>query len=162
MKFIFVINLAATLLLTGLVWTVQLMSNVILTFSSYDDFSNYPIIYMTNYPVIYIILFLILTLPLMGIEGITAIGLAFSPPEKLSRFVVWIGLALVAIGWLITFYLYIPRQGVLIDGFYQEAFEALVSAGWWRTLAWTARSVLVLWMTVKVIGWSASSPKPSI
>ena len=58
---------------------------------------------------------------------------------------IWTGLGLVIVIWASTALLQIPLHNSLGRGLDLEAIEKLVSGNWVRTVAWSMRSILVLW-----------------
>ena len=62
---------------------------------------------------------------------------------------VWLGqiaaLALVLVIWIVTFACYIPAYSRLIQGD-QVMMRRLVAWNWVRTLCWTARAGILLWI----------------
>jgi uncharacterized membrane protein len=144
MKLVLLANLAATLMMTGAIWIVQVVHYPLFSRVGAEGFARYEAEHSA--------LITLIVGPLMLAEAFTAFLLAMQPPENVSYPEVWIGLGLVAVVWLVTFFVSVPQHSILAGGFDQGAYETLVNTNWWRTLAWTARSALVLWMTVKVIG----------
>jgi hypothetical protein len=63
---------------------------------------------------------------------------------------VWLGFALVLVIWIATMTTSVPMHARLGQGADEAALRRLVRTNWIRTLAWTARGVLVLWMLVAV------------
>jgi hypothetical protein len=63
-----------------------------------------------------------------------------------------IGLSLVAVVWLSTALLQMPRHKTLGSGFDRRVWSGLVLSNWVRTVVWSARGMLVLWMTARAIG----------
>jgi hypothetical protein len=62
-----------------------------------------------------------------------------------------IGLSFVAVVRLSTALLQVPRHTTLGSGFDRRAWSELGLSNWVRTIAWSARGVLVLWMTARAI-----------
>ena len=56
------------------------------------------------------------------------------------------GAALVAVIWMSTFFLQVAQHNSLRAGFTVRAHRRLVATNWVRTLAWSARGVLALWL----------------
>jgi hypothetical protein len=88
----------------------------------------------------------------MLVEAATALLLVFRRPEGVPLTAAVIGLALVGVVWLSTALLQVPRHSTLGSGFDYAAWNGLVLSNWVRTVAWSARGLLVLWMTARVIG----------
>jgi hypothetical protein len=86
------------------------------------------------------------------VEAATALLLVFRRPESVSLTAALIGLSLVAVVWLSTALLQVPRHRTLGSGFDRRAWSVLVLSNWVRIVAWSARGVLVLWMTARAIG----------
>jgi hypothetical protein len=89
--------------------------------------------------------------PPMLVELATASLLLFfrSPAIGLAETIV--GLMLVVVIWLSTMFLQVPQHGILSAGFNETAHQFLVNSNWLRTVAWSMRGALVLWMTAKVM-----------
>jgi hypothetical protein len=88
----------------------------------------------------------------MLVEAATALLLVFRRPEGVSLGSAIIGLALVVVVWLSTALLQVPRHTTLGSGFDRGAWSGLVLSNWVRTVAWSARGGLVLWMAGRAIG----------
>jgi hypothetical protein len=83
--------------------------------------------------------------PLMGIEGVTAVVWVWRSPEAVWA---WVGLSLVGVIWVSTAGLQVPLHQRLGRGLELELVNSLVRGNWVRTLAWTARGILVAWVSV--------------
>ena len=90
--------------------------------------------------------------PPMLLEAATAILLVFYRPEGVPFVAALAGLALVVLIWLSTALLQAPRHSGLAHGFDGGTVSGLVLYNWIRTIAWTARGLLALWMTARVVG----------
>jgi hypothetical protein len=88
----------------------------------------------------------------MLLEAATAILLVFYRPEGVPFVAALAGLALVVLIWLSTALLQAPRHSALAHGFDDRTVTGLVLYNWIRTIAWTARGLLALWMTARVVG----------
>lgn len=140
---IVLVNAAATLFMTGVIWLVQivhypLMANV--GASGYREYQNLHEQWITW-----------VVGPPMLVELITAVLLLTHGSSHFSAWKIWAGLALVAVAWLSTAFLQVPCHGLLEDGFDAIAHRRLVSTNWIRTIAWTLRSLLVGWMVYEII-----------
>lgn len=56
------------------------------------------------------------------------------------------GLALVALVWGVTFFVSVPLHAKLDRGFDAGAHRALVAKNWIRTVVWSGRLTIALWM----------------
>lgn len=144
MKYVLLAHLAATLFMVGVVWFVQVVHYPLFARVGPEKFCLYSEAHsrLTTYVVG----------PPMLIEAATALLLVFRRPEGVSLAATLIGLALVAVVWLSTALLQVPRHTALGSGFDQRAWSGLVLSNWVRTVAWSARGLLVLWMADRAIG----------
>ena len=116
-----VANLIATLLMTGVIWFVQIVHYPFFAFYRDEAFSRHA--HRTAYVVTAFLL------------------LIYRPTNPLF----WAGALLVGLIWFSTNFLQIPRHAQLEAGFDQSAPRGLVKSNWLRTGAWTARSALMVW-----------------
>jgi hypothetical protein len=58
-----------------------------------------------------------------------------------------VGLGFVLIIWAVTFVFYIPDYTRLTHGYDAGIVRRLIAWQWIRTVCWTARSALLLWIT---------------
>ena len=78
--------------------------------------------------------------PLMLVEVFTALGLWL---QGLSGPIFDVSLALLAVNWLSTLVIQIPLHGICEQVHSPTAIRRLITTNWIRTLAWSARGVLV-------------------
>jgi hypothetical protein len=137
-------HLAATLYMVGVVWFVQVVHYPLFSRVGPEKFSLYSEAHsrLTTYVVG----------PPMLTEAATALLLVFRRPEGVPLAAALTGLALVVVVWLSTALLQVPRHTTLGSGFDRRAWSGLVLSNWVRTVAWSARGGLVLWMAARVIG----------
>jgi hypothetical protein len=84
----------------------------------------------------------------MLVEAGTALGLFWFPPLGVSTWQLAIGLALLAVIWLSTALVQVPCHKRLSQGFDAATHRRLVGTNWIRTVAWSLRGLLVLWMAL--------------
>jgi hypothetical protein len=132
----FQVQLFATLALTGLIWTVQLVHYPMFGRVHRPDFEEFHRRHASRITWI--------VGPLMPAELVTAILLVAAPPESVPQAIPWIGLALVGVIWLSTAFLQVPQHHRLAKGYDAAAHGFLVRSNWIRTGAWTLRAVLLL------------------
>jgi hypothetical protein len=83
----------------------------------------------------------------MVVEAATATWLAVFPPAAVGRAPTLVGLALVAAVILSTGLVQVPLHAALRDGVASsDTIDRLVRSTRWRTVVWTARSLLAAWM----------------
>ena len=143
LKLILLLNVAATLYMVGLIWCVQIVHYPLFARVGKDSFAAYEAAHSS-------LITLVVGPPMLLEAATTALLLFFrSPAIRLSEAL--IGAALLAVIWLSTMFLQVPQHGVLSAGFDAAAHQFLVNSNWLRTVAWSLRGVLVLWMTAKCL-----------
>ena len=86
-------------------------------------------------------------IPPMLIEAATATLVAVFPPPTIGRPAALAGLAMVAALWLSTLLVQMPLHARLKhEGHTPAIVAALVNSNWVRTILWSARSLLAIWM----------------
>lgn len=144
MPLILLANVTATLLMTGVIWMVQVVHYPLFALVGREQFPAYEYAHSASIT--------LLVMPLMLVELGTAFLLALSPLPGLDRLTPWIGLGLTAATWGVTLFFSIPAHNTLSGGFDAAAHAALVSSNWLRTLAWTAHSGLVIYWLGRLLG----------
>lgn len=84
--------------------------------------------------------------PVMLLEAATAAALVLVPPAGVPAALAWAGAGLLALVWLSTALLQVPLHARLVAGPDRGAVRALVRGNWVRTLAWSARGGVALWL----------------
>lgn len=141
-KILLLVQLAATLALTGIIWLIQIVHYPLFGFVGEEKYRLFHIGHMNRISFV--------VAPLMIVEAISAIMLVFYPPHNTDLRIVWFGIGLVGAIWLSTFLLQVPLHEKLAQGFDSAAHFSLVMTNWIRTVAWSLRAALVLWL-----GWQA-------
>jgi hypothetical protein len=140
---VFLLHVGATLYLVGVIWIVQILHYPLLAGVGVDSYTAYHNLHTSRItPVV---------APAMIVELLTAIYFAFVVFEKVDRSYFLFGLILVLKIWASTFFVQVPLHEKLAVGFDAEIQHRLVLTNWIRTIAWTLRGGLVLWMTWLVI-----------
>ena len=86
-------------------------------------------------------------LPPMLVEAVTATLIAITPPQAIGRPAALAGLAMVAALWLSTLLVQMPLHAQLKHAGHTPAtVAALVQSNWLRTILWSARAMLAIWM----------------
>ncbi len=144
MKPVLLVHLAATLVMVGVIWFVQVVHYPLFAKVSLEGLALYSKAHsrLTTYVVG----------PPMLLEVATAVVLVFYRPEGVPLVAVLAGLALVTLIWLSSALLQAPRHGALGRGFDEKTWTGLVLSNWIHTGAWSARDLLVLWMATRVSG----------
>lgn len=144
LKLLFLAHVGATLLMVGVIWTIQIVHYPLFSAVGADGFATYQIEHSRR--ISYVVV------PLMLFELATAALFVIAPPVSAAPPLLWAGLALVLLIWLSTFALQVPQHTVLSGGFDARAHRLLVGTNWLRTVAWSLRGLLVLWLAARAIG----------
>lgn len=130
------IHAFATLAMVGLIWFVQVVHYPLFARVGTDTYAAYQTSHMSRTSLV--------VGPLMLAELAAAVLILLSASS--SRPLAIAGLILLAIAWLSTFFIQVPRHAILERGYDARAAASLVSTNWIRTIAWTARGILALLM----------------
>ena len=126
------INFIVSLILAGLIWTIQLVHYPSFHFISKDKFSSFMSFHVKS------ITFLVG--PLMMIELITAIYLVLFRYNILSL----LSIITVLFIWLSTILLSVPCHNKLAKAYDKKIIDRLVLTNWPRTVMWTVKAGLSL------------------
>lgn len=142
-KIILLGQIASTLIMTGVIWIIQLIQYPLFKFIDRADYQNYHLAHkFWITPIV---------APAMIAELLTSILIVFYPPPALNLKIFYAGLILTLIIWASTFFIQIPLHEKLSAGFDENAHKLLVTTNWIRTAAWTFRSILILYVAWRVI-----------
>ena len=140
-KLLFLTHLVSTWYLVGLCWLVQRVQYPLMSLVGSEHFARYEQAHVTRIGLV--------VAPMMLIELGTGLMLLATGGEVFRRPLFWLAMALLVGIWLSTFLVQVPLHDMLSVGFDAEAHRSLVRTNWARTLAWSARGLL--------LGWLASS-----
>lgn len=129
-------QLATTLPLAGLIWTIQIVHYPLFAAVGGDVFSDYHAAHSRSIS--------LLVVPFMLIELVAALAWLRWPPDGGGLTLPLLGAALIAVIWISTFALQVPIHGALGGGLDPALVDRLVTTNWLRTLAWSGRSALLL------------------
>lgn len=82
--------------------------------------------------------------PLMAAEGVTALILLVDRPPTMSLFSAVLAAALLGSALLSTVLIQVPQHARLAQGHDDDLVRELIARNWIRTVAWTARGVLLV------------------
>ena len=131
-------QLAATLYMVGVIWMVQLVHYPLYNRVGREAFPDYETRHNDGMTLV--------VGPAMLVEAATVALLALLPSSRVPTSSAWWGAGLLAIIWLSTALLQVPCHNRLVNGFDQATYERLVQSNWIRTIAWTLRGALAMWM----------------
>lgn len=137
-------NVAATAVMTGVIWFVQVVHYPLFLLVGEQEFANYEQQHRT--------LTTFVVGPPMLVEALTAGLLLIYPPQYAKRWQLFAGVVLVAVLWASTALIQVPCHESLSHQFDRAVAERLVTSNWLRTVAWTLRSVLMLQLVRQRIG----------
>ncbi len=146
---IFWTHLAATLYMVGLIWFVQVVHYPLFAYVGSAEFQAYEkrhrgwITWVVGPP--------------MAIEGISAGALTWYGPPDAMAWAWWTGLLLLLVLWLSTALVQMPCHKRLSQRFDAVVHRRLVNTNWLRTLAWSGRGLLVMWIAFEMSGSFAAS-----
>lgn len=132
----FVVHLAATWWMLGLIWMVQVVHYPLfaevgeLAFAHYENEHRRLITWIVLAP--------------MVIELGGAYYFWRVPPLGLPKRELFIAGLLVAVIWFSTAFLQVPAHQALALGFDGSVHDRLVTSNWIRTFAWTLRAIFTL------------------
>jgi hypothetical protein len=129
------INLLLAALLSGLIWTIQLVHYPGFMDVGPDEYLTYQRNHMRNIS--------LLVLPLMLAElGFTAL-LQYQHFVQPIHWSIHMASLLLLVIWLTTFFISSPLHGKLLsDGYDTTHISRLVNSNWIRTLAWSGRTLI--------------------
>lgn len=134
-KLIFLTHIFSCFFMTGLIWLIQLIHYPAMchikreSFSVFHSFHSQRITFIVG--------------PIMTLEFATAASIFFQ--QNLNT---WSALNLtgVLIIWGSTAFLSVPAHNKLAQDYNEQTLQNLVNSNWIRTLTWTLRSVLLLYV----------------
>ena len=149
-KLVFVINFVSTLFMFGLIWFIQLVHYPLFnkisrdeeTFVSYQKWHQY--------------LTTVVVGPAMVLEGFSAVFMLYYIPADIPPGALLAGVALVLTIWISTMMFQIPCHGKLLKSFDNKAYRRLVTSNWIRTVAWSCRAALVVWIMWEMLPATSS------
>ena len=143
MLWIILAHVAVTFVMVGIIWFVQIVHYPLFSQVQASTFQLYEHHHarLTTYVVA----------PAMLAELATGAWLLWQRPAALLPVQVWLGVGLLAVIWLSTFFVQVPYHSQLEQGFDPAIHHKLVTSNWLRTLAWSARGLIVLWIVQRLI-----------
>ncbi len=137
-------NAAATLVMVGIIWFVQWVHYPLLAVVSTDRASEVAVEHQrrTGH---------VVGLP-MAVEGVSTLVLLVNRPAEVALIWPWLGAVLLAVALGSTIFLSVPRHAKMAINPDPEIGNSLVRTNWPRTVAWSARGIIVVVMLVQVLG----------
>ncbi len=133
MDFLFFLNVVSAFLLTGIIWTIQIVHYPSFyyidkqLFVHFHQFHEYRIS--------------IIVMPLMFIELISSIALYIN---DMSNITFALNLIIVGLIWCSTFFIQVPIHNILSQKKDNKMIKKLVNTNWIRTFLWSIRMLLII------------------
>ena len=137
---VLLLHAGSTLMMTGLIWFVQIVHYPLMSRVGESSFAKYESAHTRSTTWV--------VGPLMLIELVTAVYLLGFAPTQQAHWVALLGLIALGFIWGSTLMLQIPAHRRLERGFDQSIHRELVQTNWVRTIAWSIRSILAMWLLV--------------
>ena len=150
MRAVFLAHLFATLTMFGVIWMVQIVHYPLFAGVGDAGWGEYEARHQSRITLI--------VGPAMLLELATAVWLVFDRPPAFPAWAVLAGVLLVGVIWASTAFVQVPLHNALGGAFDASAHARLVATNWVRTLAWTVRAGLVLWLSWRALSPTAFSP----
>ncbi|MFZ4826784.1 MAG: hypothetical protein ACOYLB_05465 [Phototrophicaceae bacterium] len=144
MDLIILTHTFATLFMVGVIWLVQIVHYPLYHHIHPQSFPDYEVQHVNKITLV--------VAPVMFIEATTALLLVVRAPSSIPLWARLLGLALVIVIWVATLALNVPQHNQLSYQFEPTTLNQMIASNWIRTLAWSARGALVLWMMGNLIG----------
>ena len=132
MKVILLIHFSTCLLMTGIIWIIQMVHYPTFRFIKGQNFTSFSTFHVKSISTI--------VLPLMLIELMTATLLIVVSPNDFF----YINLTLLVITWGVTFLVSMPIHKALLIRYDSLAIENLIKTNWLRTILWTIRCICLM------------------
>lgn len=138
LSLLLMLNLFFTAMLTGIIWMVQLVH--------YPGFLHVGREAALDYQRHHRRSMGYLVIPLMLTELALATWLLFTPMTFIvMEYLNYAAFGLLAVVWFLTFLRAVPlHQTLSKKGYEPETTRKLINANWWRTIAWSLRSLVII------------------
>ena len=133
MDFLFFLNVISAFLLTGVIWTIQLVHYPSFHFIDKLSFTNFHNFHERRISII--------VMPLMLIELITSIVLFIN---NIWSIIFALNLLIVILILCSTFFIQVPIHSILSKKKDKDMIEKLVNTNWIRTFLWSIRMLLIM------------------
>lgn len=140
MTTIFILHLTATAVMTGLIWTIQLLHYPFFHHLDKETFSEQMTVHRTKISFIVV--------PAMLLELFTGLWLMIYATTHITSFTA--GFVLIILIWLSTFLMQMPQHAQIADGYNRAAVDKLVKTNWARTALWSVRLLLLLYISFEI------------
>jgi hypothetical protein len=115
-----------TFILTGIVWCIQVVNYPLLPWIDREKFCDFEKKYQSFFAILLLIV----------------------AKEGMCRILAFALFALLLFVWFSTFCLQIPQHAELAHGFSMKNIKKLILTHWIRTIAWSFRCLILLWLLI--------------
>ena len=138
-----IVHLFSTLYMTGLIWFVQVVHYPLHGHVGATTFRQYQELHVqwTGYVV----------MPPMLLELGTALYFALNGHVGIPQWIWWVALGILGIVWASTGLLQVPAHNALMTNFTEATHNKLVYTNWVRTIGWSIRSGLLMWVLATLL-----------
>ncbi len=134
-------NVVATSMLTGIIWTVQLVHYPLMALVGRDGFASYEAAHAPRMAAVVVVPW--------AVQGITAAWLLVERPATVGAALAWSGAAAAALTVVVTLGWSVPAHARLAAGFDAHVHARLVRTNWLRTAAWTTHAAIALLIALR-------------
>jgi hypothetical protein len=129
-------HLASTLVLVGIIWTVQVVHYPLMALVGEERFVAYEAAHAPRMAAV-------VMLP-WSVQGVTTAGLLLARPAGVPGPLLAAAAVAAAVPVLVTVLASVPAHGRLARGFDGAVHRRLVATNWLRTAAWTAHAPIAV------------------
>jgi hypothetical protein len=133
-------HLVSTLIMVGMIWTIQLVHYPLMALVGTDGFTAYEAAHSTRMAVLVL-------LP-WTIQGITVAALLLAPPVGVAPMLVWSAALTAGVPVVVTVFRSVPAHARLARSFDPTVHRSLVASNWLRTAGWTSHGVIAVAIAV--------------
>ncbi len=143
LKQLMVAQLVVTAALTGLIWIVQLVHYPGFRYVDHTQFSSFQQHHMRS--ISYIVV------PLMLVEVVLSCWLQIDYWNRDEMYIITTANVLLVVIWVATFFVSTPiHSKLLTQGYNEILINKLVDTNWIRTVLWSARTLILIIVGLKV------------
>jgi len=133
-------HLVSTLLMVGIIWTVQVVHYPLMALVGTERFVAYEAAHAPRMAAV-------VMLP-WAVQGLTVAGMLIATPAGVAPALVWGAATAAAVPVLVTVVASVPAHGRLAQGFDARVHRRLVRTNWIRTAGWTAHGAIAVGIAV--------------
>jgi hypothetical protein len=137
------VQLVSTLVLVGIIWTVQLVHYPLMALVAHDRFVAYEAAHAPRMAAV--------VLAPWTLEGLTTAWLLLDRPTTVSAALVWSGAVAALVPVLVTILWSVPAHSRLSTGFDAGVHARLIRTNWLRTAGWTAHALIAIAIAVQTL-----------